>query len=98
MNTPLPWVLLALLFAVCAVREASPEALTPRQIRDRIQAYGWRRIVGRTVQIAIVLVLLLLAACCQFCWHALQGLAVVLAVLAAGIGSLDPRPELGEAS
>ncbi|MFI7691819.1 hypothetical protein ACIBQ6_22310 [Nonomuraea sp. NPDC049655] len=92
MSALLPWLVLTLL--VCGVREVSPDALTPAQIRARLQVCGWRRIVCRSLQIAIVVALLLLAACARFCWHALHGIAAVLVILAAGIGSLDPPQTL----
>lgn len=90
MNALLPWIALALLFAVCAVREVSPDALTPAQIRAALRVYGWRRIAGRVAQVTVVLVLLLLAAALQFCWQAMHAAAIALTIVAAGIGAIDP--------
>lgn len=96
MSTLLTIVLAAAAFALCSLREVSPDARTPVQIRDAMAAAGWWRCTGRALLLASVPALYVLAAACWMCWHTCRAAGVVIVTLAEHLDALTVRPRLEE--
>lgn len=97
MATLLAVLLAALAFALCSLREATPEARTPAQMRDAARRAGWRRCTGRALLLAGVPALYVLAAGCWMCWHAARGACFFLGLIAAYLDTITSRPRLEHA-
>jgi hypothetical protein len=88
MSTLLAVALAALLLVLCAIREPTPDARTPAQLRTAIRRAGWWRCTGRALLLGVVPGLYVTAAVCWMCWHTLRGAGFVCSVLALRLADL----------
>lgn len=79
------------------IRPLDAQARTPAELRAAVQHAGWARTGARTVQVAAVVLLLLLAVVCRICWHTAWAVGTVVAALAVGVAALGAGPQLGQA-
>ncbi|WP_326646032.1 hypothetical protein OG884_15385 [Streptosporangium sp. NBC_01755] len=94
MSTALTLLLGLLAFALASTRPTTAQARTCAEMRATLQRAGWPRVTARTLQVAVVLTLLLLATVCRLLWHTAYGVGSVLAVVAVGLATLGGGPEL----
>ena len=69
-------------------------ARTPAEIRAAARRAGWPRITARTIQIAVVVVLLLLVEACRISLHTINAIGTVITAVAAGIAALGVGTDL----
>ncbi|MGW0194255.1 hypothetical protein [Nonomuraea sp. NPDC003201] len=87
----------ACLFLLCAIREATPNAQSPRQMWAAIRRAGGARTVFTMARLAVVVVLLILVELCHLAGHCLKAVRMTveaLAVHAEILGSLVTRTEV----
>lgn len=73
---------------------AAARARTCTQMRAAIRRAGWPRVAARTLQIAVVLTLLLLATVCRLLWHTAHTIGTTIGLVAVGLAALGGGPEL----
>ncbi|MBN6054490.1 hypothetical protein JYK22_21290, partial [Nonomuraea sp. RK-328] len=93
MTALLPIVMLFLLMTVCAVRDVSPDARSPRQVIEALRSRGWWS-VFTVARVAGVVVLLVLVEACRIGWAACQFTGAVLGFLAMHLERVGHRPEV----
>lgn len=83
--------LLALLagLALLTVRPTSTDARTPAQLAAAVKAAGWARVSGRTLQVTVVALLLVVAVAARMCWHAAWAVGSLAVLLAAAVATLS---------
>lgn len=89
--------LCACLFLLCAIREATPNARSARQMWAAIRRAGGARTVFTVARLAMVVVLLILVELCRLASYGLQAVRIVVEALAVHVeilGSLVTRTEV----
>lgn len=87
----------ACLFLLSAIREATPESRSARQMWAAICLAGGARTVFTIARVAVVVVLLILAEVCRLAGYGVQAVRIVVeafAVHAEVLGSLVTRTEV----